>query len=358
MARPLQASIDPAALTHNLGVVRRHAPNSKVLAVIKADAYGHGMLRAAAALRDADGFAVLRVEEGIALREAGHGQVIALLEGFFSEDELLLLAQHRLTPVIHHEAQLGMLECARLPAAIDVLLKINTGMNRLGFTPHAFPAALQRLQACPAVGRITLASHFATADEAPGIVAQLDLFERATAGIALPRSLANSAALLRYPQTHADWVRPGILLYGSSPFADRSAREIGLHPVMTLTSRILAVQQLAAGDSAGYGGAFRAERPTRIGIVACGYADGYPRHAPTGTPILVEGRRTRTLGRVSMDMLFADLTGIPEAGIGSPVTLWGEGLPVEEVAQAAGTIGYELLCALAPRVAVVESGNP
>ncbi len=357
MARPLQARIDLAALTHNLGVAHRHAPHSKILAVIKADAYGHGMLRAARALQSADGFAVLRVEEGIALREAGHGQVIALLEGFFSVDELPLLAQHRLTTVIHHEAQLGMLERARLPAAIDVLLKINTGMNRLGFTPAAFPAALRRLQSCPAVGAITLVTHFPCADEAPGVIEPLERFERAVAGIPLPRSLANSAALLRYPQTHADWVRPGILLYGASPFSDTSAAQLGLRPAMTLTSRILAVQQLAAGERAGYGGAFRAERPTRIGIVACGYADGYPRHAPTGTPILVAGQRTRTVGRVSMDMLFADLTDVPAADVGSPVTLWGEGLPVEEVAQAAGTIGYELLCALAPRVPVVERGD-
>ncbi len=354
MARPLQATIDLAALTHNLGVARRHAPNSKVLAVVKADAYGHGMLRAAAALRDADGFAVLRVEEGIALREAGYAQTIVPLEGFFSEDELPLLAQHRIATVIHNAEQLDMLARAKLDAKVEVFLKINTGMNRLGFTRQAFPQALQRLQASPNVGAITLASHFATADDDTGIAAQLECFNQATQDSTLPKSLANSAAILRYPQTHADWVRPGIMLYGSSPFDDMTAQEIGLRPAMALTSRIIAVQNLQLGETIGYSALFRAERPSRIGIVACGYADGYPRHAPTGTPILVEGQRTRTLGRVSMDMLFTDLTELPTAGVGSPVTLWGGGLPVEEVAQTAGTIGYELLCALAPRVPVLE----
>jgi len=354
MARPLQASIDPSALTHNLGVVRRHAPNSKVLAVIKANAYGHGMLRAAAALKDADGYAVLRVEEGIALREAGYRQTIVPLEGFFSEDELPLLAQHRIATVIHNADQLDMLARAKLSAKIDIFLKINTGMNRLGFMSEAFPEALQRLQASHNVGAVTLTSHFATADDDTGIAAQLECFNQATQGSALPKSLANTAAILRYPQAHADWVRPGIMLYGSSPLADTSAQEIGLRPAMTLNSRIIAVQNLQLGETIGYGALFRAERPSRIGIVACGYADGYPRHAPTGTPILVEGQRTRTLGRVSMDMLFADLTDIPAAGVNSTVTLWGDGLPVEVVARAAGTIGYELLCALAPRVPIVE----
>lgn len=356
MSRPLQATIDLGALRHNLAVVRRYAPHAKALAVVKANAYGHGMLRAAAALQDAEGFAVLRVEEGIALREAGHHQTIALLEGFFSPDELPLLAEYRLTTVIHNPASADMLARAKLASKIDILLKINTGMNRLGFTPEAFPGALQRLHSCPNVGNITLATHFARADEGPGISAQLECFERTTQGLPLPRSLANSATLLRYPQAHASWVRPGIMLYGSSPFSDESAQQIGLRPVMTLTSRIIAVQNLQPGESVGYGGLFQAEHPTRVGIVACGYADGYPRHAPTGTPILVEGIRSRTLGRVSMDMLFADLTDIPAAGVGSPVTLWGKGLPVEDVAHAAGTIGYELLCALAQRVPVAEIG--
>ena len=354
MPRPIQARIDLAALAHNLGVMRQHAPTSRVMAVIKANAYGHGMLRAASALRAADGFAVLRVEEGVALREAGYTQTILLLEGFFTPDELPELARHRLSTVIHGTEQLDMLEQADLPGKLDVFFKLNTGMNRLGFTLEAFPGALKRLQTCATVGEITLASHFATADEEPGVAAQLERFNRVTKGIALPRSLANSAAILRHPEAHGDWVRPGITLYGASPFADVSAQELGLKAAMTLQSQIIAVQELKAGEGAGYGAAFKADKPTRIGIVACGYADGYPRHAATGTPILVDGRLTRTLGRVSMDMLFVDLSDISAAAVGSPVTLWGDGMPVDDVARAVGTISYELLCALAQRVPVVE----
>ena len=354
MARPIQARIDFAALAHNLGVVRQHTTGSRVMAVIKADAYGHGMLRTASALRNANGYAVLRVEEGIALRDAGYTQTILLLEGFFTPDELPLLAHHRLTAVIHCFEQIDMLAHTGLPGKLDIFLKINTGMNRLGFTPEAFQKALARLQACSGIGKITLATHFARADEESGVAAQLERFNRLTAKIALPHSLANSAAILRHPQAHGDWVRPGIMLYGASPLADIAAQALDLQPVMTLQSRIIAVQKLNEGECAGYGAAFKADKPMRIGVVACGYADGYPRHAPTGTPILVEGIRTRTLGRVSMDMLFVDLTDIPHAHSGALVTLWGEGLPVDEVAAAAGTISYELLCALGQRVPVVE----
>ncbi|BAN35598.1 alanine racemase [Sulfuricella denitrificans skB26] len=354
MTRPLQAQIDLSALKHNLGVVRGHAPQSRTMAVIKANSYGHGMLRVAHALDTADGYAVLNVEEAVALREAGFNQTILLLEGFFSVDELPTLAEYRLASVIHCPEQIEMLEMSGLPVKLDVFLKLNSGMNRLGFRPEAFGAALQRLQAARAVGRITLMTHFSCADEAQGIATQLACFDTLAAGLDAPRSLANSAAILRYPQAHGDWVRPGIMLYGSSPFADASAASLDLKPVMTLTSAIIGVQELQVGEAVGYGAAFRAEQPARVGIVACGYADGYPRHAPTGTPVLVNGQRSRILGRVSMDMLCVDLSGIPGAGIGSPVTLWGKGLPVEEIAAAAGTISYELLCALAARVPVVE----
>ena len=355
LMRPLQAQIDLSALQHNLGVARGHAPQSRTMAVIKANGYGHGMLRVAQALEAAEGFAVLNVEEAVALREAGFNQTILLLEGFFSADELPTLAEYHLASVIHCPEQVEMLEMAGLPVKIDVFLKLNSGMNRLGFRPEAFGAALQRLQTARAVGRVTLMTHFACADEAQGVAAQLDCFNRLAAGLDAPRSLANSAALLRYPEAHGDWVRPGIMLYGSSPFADASAASLDLKPVMTLTSTLIGLQELQAGEAVGYGATFHAEQPTRVGIVACGYADGYPRHAPTGTPVLVNGQRSRTLGRVSMDMLCVDLTGISGAGIGSPVTLWGKGLPVEEVAAAAGTISYELLCALASRVPVTET---
>jgi alanine racemase len=235
-----------------------------------------------------------------------------------------------------------------------VLLKLNSGMNRLGFDAAAFPAALQAARDNPHIASIMLMTHFADADDGRGVDWQLRRFTQMARGAELPRALANSAAILRHPHTHADWVRPGIMLYGASPFAEQSAAQLGLRPAMTLSSRIIAVQELQPGERIGYGGLFAAEQTMRVGVVACGYADGYPRHAPGGTPVLVDGRRTQTLGRVSMDMLYVDLRGLPKAGVGSAVTLWGEGLPVEEVAHAAGTISYELLCAVTPRVAVAE----
>jgi len=247
-----------------------------------------------------------------------------------------------------------MLKRGWSPVRLSVFIKINTGMNRLGFAPDIFPAALAALQACAIVGQITLMTHFATADEALGVDDQLMRFNTLTHGFSLPRSLANSAACLRYPETHGDWVRPGIMLYGASPMASQRADDLGLQAAMSLVSEIIGVQNIKNGEPVGYGGTYRAESDMRIGIVACGYADGYPRHAATGTPILVMGQRTRTLGRVSMDMLVVDLSQVPNAGVGSPVTLWGEGMPVDEVAYAAGTISYELLCARAERVVVVE----
>lgn len=247
-----------------------------------------------------------------------------------------------------------MLDSAPSGARLDVLLKINTGMNRLGFTPRAASAALAKLGGHRAVSQTTLMTHFATADDARGVAWQMQVFDKIAARHKLERSLANSAAILRYPETHADWVRPGIMLYGCTPFADVSADALGLQPAMTLTSEIIALQRLEPGERIGYTGVFEAVSRLRIGVVACGYADGYPRHAPTGTPILVAGRRTATLGRVSMDMLCADLTAIPDARVGTPVTLWGKGLSADEVAAAAGTVSYELLCALAPRVPVTE----
>lgn len=356
MTRPILATIHLDALRHNLAVVRQHAPGSKTIAVVKANGYGHGLLRVAQGLSDTDGFAVLRVDEGIALREAGYGQMILLLEGLFDAAELPLAAQHRLSVVVHSETQLHMLEDAQGAHVVDVFLKVNTGMNRLGFSAGRFWAIYDRLRACKSVGQMTLMTHFATADEPAGVADAFGRFDELTREIALPRSMANSAALLRYPQTHGDWVRTGIMLYGATPFGDQTAAALGLRPAMTLSSAIIAVQSLQPGQSVGYGYRFTAERPTRIGIVACGYADGYPRHAPTGTPIVVAGKLTRTLGRVSMDMLYADLTDIPEADIGSPVELWGAQVPVDAVATSAGTVGYELLCALAPRVPVVEEG--
>jgi alanine racemase len=361
VSRPIQAHIDLAALRHNFAVVRRHAPASKILAVVKADAYGHGLDRVAATLADrTDGFALLEVSAALQLRAAGHRHPVLLLEGFFAPADVPLLARYGIASVVHCREQVDML-LADPQAGLSLFLKLNTGMNRLGFTPAGLQAAHAALSALPGV-RLNFATHFATADMATGVAEQFAFFNR---HVTFPgaASLANSAAILRHPQTHRDWVRPGIMLYGSSPFADTDAAAFDLRPVMTLDSRLLAVQEVPAGGAVGYGGTFVAERPTRVGVVACGYADGYPRHAATGTPIAVGGHETRTLGRVSMDMLACDITDIPQATVGSPVTLWGHGaggmVAADRVAAAAGTISYELFTALAPRVpvAVVDAGN-
>lgn len=359
MSRPLIARIDSAALAHNLGVARAAAPNSRILAVVKADAYGHGLTRTARALRGADGFAVLRLEEAAQLRSEGYSHPIVLLEGFFHPDELPEIARLHLRPVIHRldQAELLVNSLARshLNQRIDVWVKLNTGMNRLGLNPKRLPETLTTLRAAPHIGSITLMTHFASADESGDNVDQQMLsFQSATHDLGLPASLANSAALLRYPQTHADWVRPGIMLYGASPFAQQTGDQLGLLPAMTLESKLIGIQFVRKGEGVGYGAHYIAEHDMKVGIVACGYADGYPRHADTGTPILVDNKLTRTLGRVSMDMLNVDLTPAPTAHIGSVVTLFGVGLPVEHVAKAAGTLSYELLTALAPRVPIEE----
>ena len=326
--------------------------------MLKANAYGHGLLRVAQALSDAEGYALLDLNEAVRLRGTGCTKPILLLEGIFQPADMELVDQYRLTPVLHDLDQIAMLERARVSAPVAVLLKLNTGMNRLGLKGAQVRAAYGRLKASGRVATISLMTHFADADGAAGIGAQLARFTEWTAGLVGERSLANSAAVLRYPEAHADWVRPGIMLYGCSPFVEVSAEAQELKPVMTLASEIISIQSLEAGDRVGYGGTFVAPRSMRIGVVACGYADGYPRHAPgsinDNTPVVVEGVRTRTVGRVSMDMLCADLSAIPQARVGSPVILWGEGLPADEVAASAGTISYELLCALATRVPQVE----
>lgn len=358
--RPIQATIHRTALEHNLNVVRQNAPSSKVMAVVKANGYGHGLLNVAHGLIGADGFAVLNISEAIDLRELGFQQTILLLEGVFSATELAIVASFALDIVVHSMPQIEMLETAKLPKPINVHLKMNTGMNRLGFVPHEYLVAFARLQACNNVAQIILMTHFATADEEIGIIKPLQSFQTVTQNLNQPKSLANSATILRYPEAHADWVRPGIMLYGASPVGGTPAGAFGLKPAMELTSEIISVQTIQAGESVGYGHRFTATRTTRVGIVACGYADGYPRHAgqysvgdnQRDTPIAVNGKLTRTVGRVSMDMLFADLTDIPEANIGAPVELWGSQVPVDAVAEASGTVGYELLCALAPRVPV------
>ncbi|MFZ5574395.1 MAG: alanine racemase [Pseudomonadota bacterium] len=353
--RPIRARISIGAMAHNLRVARRHAGDARVFAVVKANAYGHGLSRARRAFAAADGFAVLTLEEAANLRLMGVEEPILMLEGLFGADELATCAELDLWPVLHQPAQLDWL--AQQPPArpLDIFLKFDTGMHRLGFPLADHAAVIARARSLPGVAGITLMTHFAQADEPAGIDWQLQPFLRELAGYGLPWTSANSPALLRYPQTRGDWVRPGIMLYGASPFADTRAADLGLRAAMTLQSEIIAIQTLAPGEGVGYGQLFRADRAMRVGVVACGYADGYPRHAPTGTPVQVAGRPTRTLGRVSMDMLCVDLSACPDAALGSPVELWGENVPVDAVAASAGTNSYELLCALAARVPVVES---
>lgn len=354
VARPIRAEVSLEALRHNYAVAKQHASGSRVLAVVKANGYGHGIERVSRALSAADGFATLEIDGALALRERGFAGEILLMEGFFEARELTELFRARLATAVHCEEQLRMLESAPAGEALDVYLKVNTGMNRLGFAPGAARAALDRLQASGRARTVTLMSHFANADGSQGVAEAVRRFEAAFTGIKLPRSLANSAAILAYPQTHHQTVREGVALYGATPFADRSAAALGLRPAMTLRSRLIAVQSIEAGETVGYGSTYRAERAMRIGVVACGYADGYPRHAPNGTPVLVEGERVPVAGRVSMDMLTVDLSTVPGARVGSEATLWGPGLAVDEVAAHAGTVGYELLCAVAPRVPIVE----
>ncbi len=363
MPRPIEALIHTDALAHNLARARAGAGDARVWAVVKADAYGHGLARAYPGLRAADGFALLDLAEAQLVRELGWRGPILLLEGAFEPRDLELCSRLNLWHTVHCEAQIDWLAMHKTHQPHRVFLKMNTGMNRLGFGADALRAAWTRLQALPQVDEVSLMTHFADAD-APGeqsIAAPLERFVRATHDLPGERSLANSAATLRHAgdaAVRADWVRAGIALYGSAPdYPAHDSAHWQLRPAMTLRSRLIATQMLQPGDTVGYGSRFAADAPLRIGVVACGYADGYPRHAPDGTPVLVDGVRTRMLGRISMDMLTVDLTPLPQAAVGSEVTLWGRGpraalLPIDEVAHAAGTIGYELMCALAPRVPV------
>jgi alanine racemase len=360
MPRPVLATIDLAAMRHNLSVARRHAGTRKLWAVIKANAYGHGVERALRGFAAADGLALLDLDEAARARAAGWTRPILLLEGIFAEADLKIVDELRLTTVVHHAAQIQWLTNYRPRAPIDVYLKINTGMNRLGLTPEAAPPAIERLNAVSGVRVAALMTHFANADRVdadagPAAVSeQLRRFEAACRGYVGARSLANSAALFLHPQLGGDSVRPGIALYGGTPFSGRPAAALELKAVMTLTCRVLSVQSVPAGGALGYGSRWRAARASRIGVLACGYADGYPRVAPDGTPVWLGGRRVPLVGRVSMDMITVDLTDVPHVDVGAEAQLWGEQVPVDAVAEAAGTVGYELLCALAPRVPIVE----
>jgi alanine racemase len=379
MPRPIQALIHTEALAHNVARARACAPDARVWAVVKANAYGHGIERAFEGLRGADGFALLDFAEAERVRALGWRGPILMLEGCFEQRDLELCSRLGLWHTVHCDAQIDWLAEHKTHAPHRVFLKLNSGMNRLGFTPTAFRGAWARLDKLPQVDEISLMTHFSDADGPRGVSHQLAVFEEATRDLAGERTIANSAATLRHgagplaqsPRVVGDWVRPGVMTYGCSPdYPEHTIADWDLRPAMTLRSKLIAIQALQPGDTVGYGSTFTAGDPLRIGVVACGYADGYPRHAGTGTPVLVDGVRTRVVGRVSMDMLTVDLTPVPQAGPGSEVTLWGVGprpadapqdapppvLPIDEVARAAGTIGYELMCALAPRVPVAVQG--
>lgn len=346
--RPARALIDLQALRHNYRLARELS-GAKALAVVKADAYGHGAVRCALALEtEADGFAVACIEEALELRAAGIKAPVLLLEGFFEASELALIAEHDLWCVVHSLWQLEAIEQTALRKPLNIWLKLDSGMHRVGLHPKDYHEAYQRLLASGKVARIVLMTHFARADEldASTTEQQVAVFQAARQGLAAECSLRNSPGVLGWPQVPSDWVRPGIMLYGATPFEVEQAAAARLQPVMTLQSRIISVRELPTGEPVGYGAKFTSPRPTRVGVVAMGYADGYPRHAPTGTPVVVAGKRTQLIGRVSMDMLCVDLTEVPEAGIGSPVELWGKQVLASDVAQQAGTIPYQIFCNL------------
>ena len=362
MPRPILATIHTTALAHNLLRMKSAAPDAKVWAIVKANAYGHGIERAFAGLKAADGFALLDIDEAKRLRALDWRGPILLLEGCFDARDLEACSRLGLWHVVHCAEQIDMLAAHKTTAQHRVFLKMNSGMNRLGFKAERYRAAWTRLNAMPQVEDITLMTHFSDADTGKGIAEQHKVFNAVTHDLPGERSLSNSAASLRHgPALGAasDWIRPGIAVYGSAPdFPEHSAADWGLQPTMTLASKIIAVQVINTGATVGYGSGFTAAQPMRIGVVACGYADGYPRHCPTGTPVLVDGERCQVVGRVSMDMITVDLTAQPAAGMGSEVTLWGASssgavLPIDEVAASADTVGYELMCALAARVSTV-----
>lgn len=353
MSRPTYMTIDVGALQHNLERVHQLASGCSVLAMVKANAYGHGIVRVAQALSKADAFGVASLEEGVMLREAGIKQPIVLMEGLFYEDELREAARHDFTLVVHHAPCIDILENASndIPP-FSVWMKINTGMHRLGFDPADVASIYQRLLAIQQVKKpIGLMTHFAEADAVDSAATknQIELFKTLTSTYSGARSLCNSAGILAWPEAHADWVRPGLMLYGASSLPSHIGLSYDLKPVMTLWSRIIAVTQVKKGGKVGYGGTWTAPEDMRVGVVGVGYGDGYPQYAKSGTPVLIDGIESQLVGRVSMDMLTVDLRHVPHAAIGSTVVLWGHGLPVERVAQHNNTSAYEILTRMTPR---------
>ncbi|QBY03838.1 alanine racemase [Thalassotalea sp. HSM 43] len=349
------ASIDRDALLHNYQVIQEIAPQSRVLAVLKANAYGHGLVRIAKALPHADAFGVARIDEALELRQGGVVKPIVLLEGFFASEHLPIIAANNLQTIVHNRQQLEALQQAQLQEPIQVWLKVDTGMHRLGIEPQEFAEIYQALQQCPNVQKnIRLMSHLACADDLNNqqTLQQQRLFEQLTGHINCEKTLANSAAICAWPECHYQWVRPGLMLYGIDPRISEQAHQIDLQPVMTLHSSLIAIRHVKAGESIGYGAAWQVEKDTCIGVVAIGYGDGYPRHAANGTPVLVNGREVPLVGRVSMDMITVDLGCNAEDQIGDYVELWGKNLNVNRVAHHATTIAYELLCNISRRVKI------
>lgn len=356
MSRPICAQINLAALRHNLKQVRTLAPNSKIWAVIKANGYGHGVGRVANQLASADGFAVASVDEALILRQKGFIHRILLLEGIFASDEINLVEQHRLEMVVHSPHQVNWLLEAEIQSPIKVWLKLDTGMHRLGFSPQDFAQVLFKLQNIQPKISLHVMSHFASASESAQFTdKQLKLFEQTTQSLSFPKSFANSAAVQNIPRAHYDWIRPGIMLYGAGILNELQAQ---FRPVLTFRTQLICLKWIDQGEGVGYGQTWQAKRRSLIGVAAAGYGDGYPRHAPSGTPVLVNGERAHIVGRVSMDMITIDLTDFADSvQIGDPVILWGDGLSVDEIAESAGTIGYELLCGITQRVPIIEVDN-
>lgn len=348
------AEINLTALEHNLAQVKRFAPNSKVMAVLKANAYGHGLVTIAQHLNNADAFAVARIDEALALRAGGLTKPIVLLEGFFHKDDLPLLLANNFQSIIHDENQLQALENAKLDAPITCWLKINTGMHRLGIAPEQFECFYKRLQkTANANNTVNLMTHFSCADDVSSIktVQQITLFDDLTDGVKQAHCLSNSAGIIAWPKSHGDWVRPGLMLYGVSPMVSCTGTEHQLQPVMRLTTKVIAVRSVAAHQMVGYGGRWQSEKPTQLAVVAMGYGDGYPRHAKEGTPVIIGNKRYGIVGSVSMDMISVDIgSNAHNIQVGDEVIMWGPELPVEEIAQCADTISYELLCNITPRV--------
>jgi alanine racemase len=352
VSRRSWATIDLGALRHNLQKVRQYAPGTRIMAAIKANAYGHGAVETARALGDADALAVASLAEALDLRRAGIRKPVVLLGGVLGVEELYPATEHDLQLVIHDFHQLALIESSACAHTAAIWIKLDTGMHRLGFPLDAVAEVCRRLAAMPGLRLQGWMTHFASADE-PGnqsTARQIKTFQAALEGVSGPRSLANSAGIVVWPDSHADWVRPGIMLYGASPIIGKSAAQLGLQPVMTLRSRVLSIRELPEGEPIGYGGRWTTPERMRIGVLSIGYADGYPRHMPDGTPVLVRGRRAALAGRVSMDLITVDLRGCDDVREGDEAVLWGEGLPANDIATAAGTIAYELFCGLSRRV--------